>query len=96
LNWLAKAEYEPDFDSVVEYIVLDRYFKSQMQDLKIYLRELGRLKTAEMISKAQNYIDAHDFKDNKSNHGHTETRDLSIRSSNRKQKRFEQLRRTRL
>jgi len=70
LNWLAKAEYEPDFDSVVEHIVLDRYFQSQTQDLKIYLREQGRLKIGEMISRAQNYIDARDFKDNKSNHGH--------------------------
>jgi hypothetical protein len=69
LSWLAKADYEPNFEDILEHIVLDRYFQSQSQDLKIYLREQGRLKMSEMISKAQNYIDAHDFRDNKSNHG---------------------------
>ena len=74
LNWLAKAEYEESFKDILEHIVLDRYFQSQTQDLKTYLREQGRLKMHEMICKAQNYIDAHDFRDNKSNHGQKDRR----------------------
>lgn len=69
-----KAEYEESFEEILEHVVLDRYFQSQTQDLKIYLREQGSLKMREMICKAQNYIDAHDFRDSKPKHCHRDRR----------------------
>jgi len=72
LNWPAKGDYEMNVEHISEHAVLDRYFQSQTQDLKTYLREQGRLKMKEMIYRAQNYIDEHDFRDNKSNYGHKE------------------------
>src|SRR5664279_4905914 len=60
LEWLDKAEYTRSFDGVLENIVMDRYYESQSQDLKIYLKEKGkRLKLAEMTEIAENYIEAH-------------------------------------
>src|SRR5664279_3675601 len=35
LEWLDKAEYTRSFDGVLEHIVMDRYYESQSQDLKI-------------------------------------------------------------
>src|SRR5664279_4140798 len=42
LEWLDKAEYTRSFDGVLEHIVVDRYYESQSQDLKIYLKEKGK------------------------------------------------------
>src|SRR5664279_3526867 len=35
LEWLDKAEYTRSFDGALEHIVMDRYYESQSQDLKI-------------------------------------------------------------
>ena len=60
LEWLKKAEYNQNFEEMLEHIVMDRYYESQTQDLKVYLKEKGHtLKLEEMTQVAEAYIEAH-------------------------------------
>ena len=58
VNWLKAAGYEQTFDDVFEHVILDRYLASQEKDLKIYLKEKGKLKLPELAQLAQCYLDA--------------------------------------
>ena len=58
VNWLKAAGYEQTFEDVFEHVVLDRYLASQEKDLKIYLKEKGKLKLPELAQLAQCYLDA--------------------------------------
>ena len=45
---------------MLEHIVMDRYYESQSQELKVYLKEKGHtLKVDEMTQVAEAYIEAH-------------------------------------
>lgn len=69
LEWLQKAEYNQTYDGVLEHIVMDRYYESQSQDLKVYLKERGHtLKLDEMTQVAEAYIEAHSMFNNEKNH----------------------------
>jgi hypothetical protein len=59
LEWLEKAGYKLTVDDIIEHIILDRYYQSQSNDLRIFLRERGRLSLADMTEHAENYIEAH-------------------------------------
>jgi hypothetical protein len=48
-----------DYNEVVRTMRLDRYYQSQSNDLRIFLRERGRLSLADMTEHAENYIEAH-------------------------------------
>ena len=62
LEWLDKAGYSQTFEGVLEHIVKDRFFESQEPSLKVFIKERGKTMSLEnMISLADDYVDAHDL-----------------------------------
>jgi hypothetical protein len=59
LEWLEKAGYEQKYEDLLEHNVLDRYYQSQSNVLRVFLKEKGRLTLEEMTAQAENYIEAH-------------------------------------
>jgi SCAN domain len=59
LEWLEKAGYEQKYEDLLEHIVLDRYYQSQSNELRVFIKEKGRLTLEEMTAQAENYIEAH-------------------------------------
>ena len=59
LEWLDKAGYQQTYDDILEHIVLDRYYQSQPNDLRVFLKERGKLSLHDMTDHAENYIEAH-------------------------------------
>src|SRR5664279_1263067 len=68
VEWVAKAEYTMTVDDLVEHVIKDRFFESQSQALKLFLKERGkRMKLSEMVSLADDYQEAHEYFENNGN-----------------------------
>jgi len=71
LEWLDKAGYAQTFEGVLEHIVKDRFFESQEPSLKVFIKERGKTMSLEdMISLADDYVDAHDLYERKDSARH--------------------------
>jgi hypothetical protein len=58
MDWLASAGFESTFEGVMQHLLNDRYLASHEKDLKVYLKEKGKLDLNEITKYAQNYLDA--------------------------------------
>jgi hypothetical protein len=66
LEWLEKAGYPPSFDGILEHLIKDRFFESQDQNVKVFIRERGKsLSLEDMITLADDYVDAHNLYEKK-------------------------------
>ena len=52
------AGFESTFEGVIQHILTDRYLASHEKELKVFLKEKGKLDITEMAKFAQNYLDA--------------------------------------
>jgi hypothetical protein len=60
IAWLDKAGCAQTFEGVVEHVTADRYYESQSHELKVYLKERGKLSLTELVKVAQDYIEAYE------------------------------------
>ena len=71
LEWLDKAGYSQSFEEVLEHIVKDRFFESQEPSVKVFIKERGKtMSLQDMISLADDYVDAHDLYERKDSARH--------------------------
>ena len=57
-SWLTSAGYKKNVEDILDHVIANRYLASQDKDLKIYLKEKGKLKLSELAQIAQSYLDA--------------------------------------
>ena len=57
--WLEKSKLPQTYEGLFELVVSQAYYKSQEKPVQTFLREHGKLSLDEMVTKTQNYLDAH-------------------------------------
>jgi len=58
-QWLQFAGYERSYDDLSELILKDKFFESQPESVKTFIKESGKMPLKEMVKKAEQYRDAH-------------------------------------
>jgi hypothetical protein len=58
-SWLEKSQLTQDYDGLFELNVSQAFFQSLDKPAQTFLKECGKLSLKEMVTKAQNYYDAH-------------------------------------
>ena len=54
------------FDGILEHLIKDRFFESQYQNVKVFIKERGKsLSLEDMITLADDYVDAHNLYEKK-------------------------------
>src|SRR5688572_2757845 len=68
-QWMALAGYEETFEGLESLILKEQFFTTCSPELKIFIREKGKIKLNDMLTHAEAYIEAHGYK-----HGDTSMR----------------------
>src|ERR1043165_8935867 len=90
-QWISLAGYEETFEGLESLILKEQFFTTCSPELKIFIKEKGKIKLKDMLTHAEAYIEAHGYK-----HGDTSMRQKPRFSFDRDQhKVFEDKRRDR-
>src|ERR1043165_564536 len=68
-QWISLAGYEETFEGLESLILKEQFFTTCSPELKIFIKEKGKIKLKDMLTRAEAYIEAHGYK-----HGDTSMR----------------------
>ena len=68
-QWISLAGYEETFDGLESLILKEQFFTTCSPELKIFIKEKGKIKLKDMLTHAEAYVEAHGYK-----HGDTSMR----------------------
>ena len=67
-QWLTLAGYEKTYEGLENLILRDQFFITCPTDLRVFIKERGKIDLKEMLTHAESYIEAHGYKNHEVYH----------------------------